>query len=84
MFIDLYSFGVFSYIVSLNRVEIKVRVYLICLYGKTKGINSVKIITHLKIERCKVYGYWSTTIYLFGSSRFTGCDLYVVHFLIEK
>lgn len=51
---------------------------------KTKGINSVKISTHLKIERCKVYGYWSTTIYLFGSSRFTGCDLYVVHFLIEK
>jgi hypothetical protein len=42
MFIDLYSFGVFSYIVSLNRVEIKVHVYLICLYGKTKGINSVK------------------------------------------
>lgn len=51
---------------------------------KTKGINSVKIITYLKIERCRVYGYWSTTIYLFSSSRFTGCDLYVVHFLIEK
>ena len=51
MFIDLYSFGVFSYIVSLSRVEIKVRAYLICLYGKTKGINSVKIITYLKIER---------------------------------
>lgn len=36
MFIDLYSFGVFSYIVSLSGVEIKVRVYLICLYGKPR------------------------------------------------
>lgn len=37
-----------------------------------------------KSKGCRVYGYWSTTIYLFSSSRFTGCDLYVVHFLIEK
>lgn len=84
MFIDLYSFGVFSYIVSLSRVEIKVRVYLICLYGKTKGINSVKNYLFKNRKVVDYIGYWSTTIYLFGSSRFTGCDLYVVHFLIEK
>ena len=41
--------------------------------------------TYLKNRKVVEYiGYWSTTIYLFSSSRFTGCDLYVVHFLIEK
>lgn len=65
----------------LNR---EISLVTVSLKRNSKGTNSVKIITHLKIERCKVYGYWSTTIYLFGSSRFTGCDLYVVHFLIEK
>lgn len=70
MFIDLYSFGVFSYIVSLNRVEIKVRVYLICLYGKTKGINSVKIITYLKNR--KVVEYMDIGVLLFICSVVVG------------
>lgn len=62
MFIDLYSFGVFSYIVSLNRVEIKVRVYLICLYGKTKGINSVK---NYLFKNRKVVEYMDIGVLLF-------------------
>ena len=69
MFIDLYSFGVFSYIVSLNRVEIKVRVYLICLYGKTKGINSVK---NYLFKNRKVVEYMDIGVLLFICSVVVG------------
>lgn len=69
MFIDLYSFGVFSYIVSLNRVEIKVRVYLICLYGKTKGINSVK---NYLFKNRKVVEYMDIGVLLFICSVIVG------------
>lgn len=69
MFIDLYSFGVFSYIVSLNRVEIKVRVYLICLYGKTKGINSVK---NYLFKNRKVVEYMDIGVLIFICSVVVG------------
>lgn len=69
MFIDLYSFGVFSYIVSLSGVEIKVRVYLICLYGKTEGINSVK---NYLFKNRKVVEYMDIGVLLFICSVVVG------------